>query len=259
MQAELIICKQTEQTIKDIICESVEDLGRPDLFREPIVAFASAHDPRFSQLQEWVGPWHNLPQDLLPGAESVISYFVPYTKEVSVEPRKSKHGSPLWSEAYLVVNEGFLTVNERVIAYLEKLGFAATAIRPTHTYDPEDLQCFWSHRSTAVIAGLGQMAANRLVITEKGSCGRFCTVITTAPLIPNENPYPQKCRFLIDGSCGACFKVCPAGALKADSLDKFACQEELFRNQEIMEQETGMREADTCGKCLSICPFAYVA
>ncbi|HWQ70773.1 MAG TPA: hypothetical protein VN370_00495 [Desulfitobacteriaceae bacterium] len=48
----------------------------------PVVGVASARDPVFKRFQdpEVVGPGHRLPQEWLPGAQSIISFFFPYSE-----------------------------------------------------------------------------------------------------------------------------------------------------------------------------------
>ncbi|MCX7886926.1 MAG: hypothetical protein N3B01_06700 [Verrucomicrobiae bacterium] len=55
------------------------------IFGAPVFGVASAHDPLFRKLKERgvVGPQHLVPSDFLPGAKSVISWFLPYSAEVS--------------------------------------------------------------------------------------------------------------------------------------------------------------------------------
>lgn len=249
-----------EDEIRQVIKEAVAAVKRPDLFREPLVSFSSAQDPRYADLRtKHIGEWHKLPSDLLPGARSVISYFAPFTREVVEQPRGMRDGAPLWAEAYQVINEHFNKVNQAVIDLLELRGHRAAAVKSTHTYDPCDLKCFWSHRSAAVIAELGAFGMNRLVITEKGSGGRFCTVITSAELTPNTTPAEVRCLWKKDaGICGLCFKACPVRALKPDSMEKFVCQDELNKNERILAESIGLTSADTCGKCISVCPLAYL-
>lgn len=247
-----------ETEIKQIIAKAVASLNRPDLFREPLISFSAADDARYDALKTRIGGWHLSPTELLPEAKSVVSYFVPFTRPVVKEPRTVKDGSFLWSEAYQEINRHFIAVNDSVSAYLEGLGYKTKTIKPTHTYDPKDLRCFWSHRSAAVIAGLGDFGANRLVITEKGSGGRFCTVLTSTYLQAPTKPVENKCLYKKNGSCGLCFRVCPVGALKPDTMDKFACQEELNRNEKKMKGMSALQSADTCGKCISVCPVAYI-
>ena len=163
-----------ELEIQKIIEAKFAELNRPDLIRKPIVAFSSAHDPKFEALKEIVGPWHQLPTDFLPEAESVISYFIPFTKEVALGPKNEPDGCPVWSEAYILINQHFHVVNQAVQDYLESQGYAAAQIRPPKAYDPETFHAVWSHRSAAVIAGLAAFGANNLAITDKGSGGRFC-------------------------------------------------------------------------------------
>jgi len=47
---------------------------------EPIVAFASADEPLFLKLKAVVDEAHKLPSELLEGAETVISSFIPLRK-----------------------------------------------------------------------------------------------------------------------------------------------------------------------------------
>lgn len=249
--------KELEQALRRIITEQVAAIGRPDLFRPPLAAFSDAGDPRFADLKEQIGPWHQLPSELLPEARSVISYFVPFTRAVAAQPRTVADGAPLWGEAYVVVNEALGHVNDAVAACLAEAGFSARTLPATHTYDPAVLHCLWSHRSAGVIAGLGAFGANRLVITDKGSGGRFCTVLTSAPLPSRLPPARERCLYLRTGACGLCFDICPVKALKPDGMDKFACQDELNKNDARQRARTGY-EADVCGKCISVCPFAYI-
>ncbi len=247
-----------ETEIKRIIEEMIEHFNRSDLFRDPLVAFSDASDVRYQELKTLIGDWHCTPKELLPEAQSVISYFVPFTKEVVMDPRQVPDGSALWSEAYQEINAYFEVINQKVRQYLEENGYLVETIRATHTYDPADLKAYWSHRSAAVIAGLATFGANRMAITDKGSGGRFCTVITSAKLDTSLKPVEEKCLYKKNGSCGLCFKACPIGALKPEQMDKFACQDELNKNERLIQQTTHLRVADTCGKCISVCPLAYI-
>lgn len=247
-----------EREIENIIVETVRGLGRPDLFRRPLVSFSAAEDEGYGKLKTVIGEWNQSPAELLPGAKSVISYFVPFTKEVVSAPKGAAHGAALWAEAYLEINRHFEVVNAAVAGFLEGLGYAAKTIRATHTYDPKDLKSMWSHRSAAAIAGLGAFGTNRLLITEKGCGGRFCTVITTAQLEANTTPAENRCLHVRNGSCGLCVKICPVNALGVDSMDKFACQNELNRNGAMFRESGALGGADVCGKCISVCPVGYL-
>jgi len=247
-----------ELEIQKIIEEKFAELNRPDLIRTPIVAFVSAKDPKFAELKTIIGPWHQLPADFLPEAETVISYFIPFTKEVALAPKNEPDGSPIWSEAYILINQHFHVVNQAVQDYLEAQGHQAAQIKPPKAYDPETFHAPWSHRSTAVIAGLATLGANNLAITHKGSGGRFCSLITSAKLTPTEGTPKKQCPYPINGSCGLCIKACPAGALTGGGTNKDACQAELHKNPERLQKKNAKYVADICGKCLSACPLVYI-
>lgn len=247
-----------ELEIQKIIEEQFAELNRPDLIRTPLVAFSSAHDPRYEDLKHHIGPWHALPTDFLPEAETVISYFIPFTKDLTLAPKREPDGSPVWAEAYITINAHFPVVNQAVQDYLESRGYQAAQIKPARAFDPETFQAVWSHRSAAVIAGLASFGANHLAITEKGSGGRFCSLITSAKLEANREPPKKQCPYPINGSCGLCFKACPVGALKPEGTDKAACQAELRKNPERLKQKNAPYIASVCGKCLSACPLVYI-
>ena len=72
----------------------------------------------------------------------------------------------------------------------------------------------WSERHAAYVAGLGTFSLSKHLITEKGLCGRFGSVITDAPLEVTPRPYTdpyEYCTF-----CGACVPRCPARAISVE-------------------------------------------
>lgn len=247
-----------EKRIEEVITHQLEQLHRPDLFREAHVGFSAADDKRFKELKTIIGPWHYLPSDILEGARSVISFYVPFTRPVAEAPGTVPYSAEEWGEAYVIINDHFSVISDAVIQLLESEGYKGAKIPATNTYDPADMICKWSHRSAAVIAGLGSFGANRLVMTEKGSAVRFCSVITTAVLRPSPKYEGPECLYLKNGSCGACFDICPAKALSGGDIDKFVCQSEQNHNEAIAKEMGGWKGSGTCGKCISICPFAYI-
>ena len=76
-----------EHNLLRILQEQVVSIDRPDLFRKPLIAFSSAADPRYAKLKEIIGPWHKSPEELLSGAQTVVSCFVPFTREVDCSPQ----------------------------------------------------------------------------------------------------------------------------------------------------------------------------
>ncbi len=249
--------KTLEKKVEELIAEQVKAIGRPDLFREPLVGFSAADDERYPKLKETIGSWHLNPRELFPEAETVISYFVPFTKEVAEAPGSSDQVSPLWGTSYAVLNSYFDKINAAVAEMLEAEGYASYAIQATHTYNEADMKSLWSHRSAAAAAGLGAFGANRMLISDKGCAGRYCTLLTAARLEPTRREPVQYCLYIKNGSCGKCFDVCPVHALHPDGIDRPACQKVTRDNEQSLKAQ-GVSDADVCGRCVSVCPFAYM-
>ncbi|HET89993.1 MAG TPA: epoxyqueuosine reductase, partial [Chloroflexi bacterium] len=125
-------------------------------YRTPLVGFAVAADPRFAELRHIVEPTHLLPTDLLPGARSVVSFFLPFARwvvEANAQHREAVARE--WAVAYVETNALIGRITAHLIESLGNLGVRAAAEPATHNFDPVSLVSRWSHKSVAVIAGLG--------------------------------------------------------------------------------------------------------
>ena len=79
--------------------------------------------------------------------------------------------------------EIFITdINAHVTKQLISKGFKTTNLPPTHNFDTEQLMSDWSHKHVAYIAGLGRFGTHHLLITAKGCCGRFGSIVTNAKI-----------------------------------------------------------------------------
>lgn len=246
-----------EERIRERITEEIARTGRSDLFRTPIVGFSSAADPRYGALTHIVGEWCRPPRAHLPGANSVISYFVPFTKALADAPQSGREGAALWAEAYRAINARFPVINAALTDLLVKEGFAAGGVSAAANFDALALRSGFSHRSAAVISGIAAFGANRMAITQKGSAGRFSSLFTTAQLSALPAAPLRLCPYEEDGSCGLCFAACPAGALTPHGFDRFACSRCLAENGETLRKE-GQTAENTCGKCVGACPLRYI-
>jgi len=70
-------------------------------WKEPLVAFADAGDSLFPELKRAAGPTHALPQDFLPDAGTVVTFFVPFEESVAGSNKDGIESSIAWAIAYI--------------------------------------------------------------------------------------------------------------------------------------------------------------
>ena len=241
--AEYVMTAQ--QNIIDASWALSPELAGIRIFDAPIYAVGAADDPMFAGLRapEAVGPQLRLPDEWLPGAVSVICYFLPFSDAI-----KASNGpeNPEPSQAWLhgrIEGQRFLEGFSRLIRDdLRALGFGAVApiLEPEFYY--EGFTSNWSERHAAYICGLGTFCLSKGMITERGVCGRFGSIITTAKLPVTPRPYTGLYDYCI--RCGKCAKNCPAGAIDLETgKDHKKCAALLH--------EGALRYAPRygCGKC----------
>lgn len=230
-----------------LIKNEVLESGKDEFFREPLVGFASADDPLFSQVSEIVGPEHIQPKDILPEAKTVVAFFLPFSENVVDSNRKSIEVSSEWAQSYLEANALINKISEKVVRMLAARGITGGTIKATHTYNEKTLTTAWSHRSAAFIAGLGRFGVNRMLITPMGCAGRYGSVIISEEIAPDHRPEEEFCTYLKNGHCQLCVKTCPTKALTVDGFDKHKCYGHLL---EVSKGFAALGLCDVCGKCV---------
>jgi epoxyqueuosine reductase len=226
-------------------------------YREPLVGFVAADDPRFPELEQVVEPTHMMPQELLPSARSVVAFFLPFDRRV-VEPN-TRHREQIaheWAAAYVETNVLIGQIAAHLIEVLAEHGIRAAAEPATGNFDPHTLTNRWSHKSVAVLAGLGSFGLHHMVITDAGCAGRLGSLVLDAdlPITPTEPR--ERCLYFHDGSCLECVMRCPVGALdENDNLDKQRCRSRCL---ETARHYAHLGTAEVCGKC-AIGPCAFEA
>lgn len=244
------IIETIEMTVKEASCHA----EIASAWKSPLVGFADAGDPLFGELKTAVRPSHDLPGDLLPGARTVIAYFLPFDPAIPRSNHRGGFSSQAWAVAYIETNRLIGGINDRINTLLEQEGFQGTRLPATHNFDEEELMSDWSHKHVAYIAGIGSFGHHHMLITDKGCCGRLGSVVTDAVIAPTPRQDRERCLFKYDGSCRKCEKRCPAEALSADPFRRHACYDRLLENARRHERH-GL--ADVCGKCAAIVPCSF--
>jgi len=227
------------------------------IYDPPLLGIARADDPLFAEMkkEEVVGELFRLPEEWLPGAASVISYFLPFTPGV----RRSNHSpgpaSVEWLHGRFRGEEFNNGMRQLLVQELQKMGgkAVAPALENEMVIDYNTYRSNWSERHVAFAAGLGTFSLNRGLITGKGMAGRFGSVITDLQFEHTPREYRelyQYCPWMVDGSCGQCVDRCPSGAISGEGKDKAICSRYLFVEDPLKEtREKFDYPYSACGKC----------
>ncbi|MEJ5301117.1 MAG: epoxyqueuosine reductase [Thermodesulforhabdaceae bacterium] len=246
------------QVLRAIVVETVglaQSHGMT-IWHDPIIACASADDPLFGHLKQAVSPDHLMPYDLLPGAKTVLVYFLPFVKEIGVDnSRAHPHASKLWAKVYVETNALVARINEKLSDFLALHGYRAVVTPATHNFDADRLLSRWSHKHVGFIAGLGTFGLNRLLITHAGCCGRLGSLVTDAEMVPTQRPKEEFCLWKRNLLCSKCVDRCPAGAIDSrGNFDRHTCYRVLLENDRLYSD---IPLTDVCGQCSCEVPCSY--
>lgn len=221
-------------------------------WEEPLFAYADAKDPLFKGLKTVIGEYHKLPEDIMKEGKTVISYFIPLSKSIADSNVLGYFSSKAWVFGYFETIDLINGINNGLKELFELNGWKLAVTADHRSWDPVTMECNWSHRHAAYIAGLGTFGLNRGLITSKGVCGRIGTLITDAYINPTPRPTEEYCLYKRNGSCGVCLKKCPVSALGApDQYDNRSCQTVTYENA---EEYKDIGFADVCAKCMTGVP-----
>ncbi|MCK5552681.1 MAG: epoxyqueuosine reductase [Deltaproteobacteria bacterium] len=241
-----------KRIIEDFVASYPQRRRVETTWGQPIVKFASAEDPLFDQFKRIIRPTHATAHELLPGANSVVVYFLPFHPKLHRENFKTEYySSRSWAVAYVETNRLISDINEKLKDELEGSGHRAALIPPTHNFDPESLMSDWSHRHVAYVAGIGRFGVHNLIITEKGCTGRLGSLVTDLALEPSSRPEGEFCLHKAGIECLKCVERCQYGALYADRFDRHACYRQCLVND---RHHGDLPLTDVCGKCSAQVP-----
>ena len=137
-----------------------------------------------------------------------------------------------------------------IIAYqlsreIEKSGYKSIPFAASQVVDWRNQKAHISHKHIGVIAGLGWIGRNNLLVHPfYGSQARYNTVLTDMPL-EAAKPLDQGC-----GTCRACVDSCPGQAIKENpsEFDHMGCYNTItqFKNKRNLGHHI-------CGICAEVC------
>ena len=229
----------------------------PPIWEAPAVGIAAASDPLFATLKQpgVVGPIHVDADHWLTGAKSVVSFFLPFSREVKKSYDKHARLPSLEWVSGRQNGEVFVNVARRALArYLQSQGGRAVVPTLQRHYQAVDLIPMWSERHVAFIAGIGTFGLHGGLLTEKGAAGRIGSVVTDLDLLPTPRPYTgvyEYCPWVTDSTCGACIARCPVGAVHDTGKDHQIC---LTNGRDHIRPAYAAWGYHSCGHCQNNLP-----
>lgn len=262
-QFTLPTAEKTDE-IRTALCREIESYyetyrrktGTDTQWKSPLIGFAAADAPEIRHLRKIISPTHYMPEDILSGATIVVSYFSGYQEEVGKDNIEGDAPSELWAKTYGDTNAMFLELNSRLKEVIEDWGFHAALPEDygtIGTLGPDRIYSNWSQRHIAYAAGLGTFGINNMLITLNGTCGRFFSLVTDLPVLPDRPAMRENCIYKRSGKCGACIRRCPIGALSTESpFIREKCYTKLRVHEKTLKEKV-------CGKCTVGVPCTFRA
>jgi len=237
------------KTINSAISEYGEINKIDKMWREPVIEIISVSNERIKDLKQIVSLEHFMPHDILQDAKSIICFFIPFHENIVKSNINGTMASKDWAEAYIKTNDLIKVINDKVEELMQRNGYKTGKIPATHNFNEKTLISNWSHRHIAYIAGIGTFGINNMLITKKGCCGRFGSIIINYEFdnYQQASEIKEKCLNKLNGNCGICHKRCVVKAYDNNNFNRDTCYKQCLENVKY-HKETGY--ADVCGKCL---------
>jgi len=185
----------------------------------------------------------NLSPSLVKGLDKAICIGVRLSGQVFGDI--TKEPTKLYFHHYRTANMFLDQLAFRAANWIQKNGFSALPIPASQIVDWNKQTAHLSHKKVGVLAGLGWIGRNNLLVNPQfGAQFRLATILTDLD-IKKDKPIKKNC-----GSCYVCVKVCPAGAIqkKPEDFKHLLCFDKLkeFQKGNIVSQYI-------CGVCVKAC------
>ncbi|MBE7085270.1 MAG: epoxyqueuosine reductase [Clostridiales bacterium] len=159
----------------------------------------------------------------------------------------------VYFQHYRTANALLDNIAFRITQKLESYGFSALPVAASQSQGKNNpYNGVLSHKTVAVLSGLGFVGKSGLFLTEKyGSKVRLATILTNLP-VENELPVLENgC-----GDCNVCVNACPAGAIFGEipktngerNIDPEKC------SKYMKEHFQDIGRGSVCGICIKVCP-----
>jgi len=221
------------------------------IFDSPIFAFGCVDDELYIKYKspDIIGNHFLTPSEWLPTAKTVISFFLPYTETIRLANARDYHWpADEWLHGRYEGQLFLKNFSAYIKQLLQEVGFESLIPVDDPRFSVGDANTNskftsnWSERHIAYACGLGTFGLSKGIITEKGMCGRFGSILTELDLPKDIRPYKEIYEYCT--MCGVCIYHCPAQAISlAEGKNSLLCSAFLDKVREQNSPRYG------CGKC----------
>ena len=187
-----------------------------------------------------------------------LRYAVTIVRRLSDTVVETIDGKPtiMYFHHYRTTNTKLDLLALDAVDFIEAQGYSALPIaasQSTNT-DKDAYRGVFSHKTAAVLAGLGFIGKNALFINpDFGSKLRLATVLTDMPLVAEFPVMERGC-----GSCEICKNACPAKAITGNNYVYGEARDTILdarRCSEHMKTYKDIGRGAVCGLCMRACPY----
>ena len=221
------------------------------IFESPIFAFGAADDGLYTMYKapEVIGRHFLSPAEWLPGAKTVISFFLPYTTEINTANAANCHWpADEWLHGRYEGQQLIKQLLEYLVDIIGEAGYKSLApsldrqFKMGSSDENSTFASNWSERHIAYACGLGTFGLSKGIITRKGMSGRLGSVVTKLDLPKDSRGYSDIYEYC--NMCGICIDRCPANAISfVSGMNPELCSAFLDKVMEKHNPRYG------CGKC----------
>jgi len=253
--AETFISDSPNNYITEEIALSPKCVGIK-IFDTPIFAFGSPDDDLYIKYKSFdaIGSHFLCPAEWLPSTKTVISFFLPYTNVIrKANSADNRFPADEWLHGRYEGQQLLAQMSEHLVNALVEAGYNSLAPSFDQRYNTGNVEknikntSNWSERHVAFACGLGAFGLSKGLITKKGTCGRFGSILTELDLPKDGRDYNDIYEYCT--MCGVCIYRCPVNAISLESgKQSELCREFLVKVGEMHNPRYG------CGKCQTRVP-----
>ncbi|MCL2864358.1 MAG: 4Fe-4S binding protein [Lachnospiraceae bacterium] len=215
------------------------------IYEAPIFAFGSVDDALYLKYKssDVIGSHFISPVEWLPSSKTVISFFLPYNERIkTANATNCLWPADEWLHGRYEGQQLLKQLTEYLVKVISESGFKSLAPSMDQRYENIEFSSNWSERHIAYACGLGTFGLSKGIITKKGICGRFGSILTELDLPKDNRDYNNVYDYCT--MCGVCIDRCPVHAISFEHGKKsLLCSDFLNVVREKHNPRFG------CGKC----------